>query len=269
MLQSKEFFTLVMDEKEKLAWDTPESNRGYVFPGRERIAQSFDAEEVAKLRETSPDLKETIQFGKEPSKFINKWPTHKPSFRPTMMEFFETLHNLNMEVMRSIALGLGLDEKFFDPYCNGKDNILRLLHYPTVEKTVLDRENQTRTGAHTDYGSITLLFQDDKGGLEVKTADGIWAPATPIPGTVVVNAADLLTRWSNDVIKSTEHRVVSPPPSSTTAQTTTYPDRYSIAYFCTPNDDALIECLPDIGGTPKYGPVTTTDYITMRLRATY
>ncbi|KAJ3330736.1 hypothetical protein HDU76_004999 [Blyttiomyces sp. JEL0837] len=235
--ESKGFFDLPMDEKEKLPWDSPEANRGYSSPGREKVTQLLDAAEVDKLRKESPDLK--------------------------------TAHNLSIEIMRSIALGLNLPETYFDPYISRKDNTLRLLHYPPVSKSLLDKENQSRAGSHTDYGTVTLLFQDDVGGLEVLNTKGEWERAVPIKGTIVVNAADLLMRWSNDVIKSTHHRVVSPPPSSTTATTVNYPARYSIAYFCDPNHDAVIECLPGIGGAPKYEPVKTRDYMVMRLSATY
>ena len=72
-----------------------------------------------------------------------------------------------------------------------------------------------RAGAHTDYGSITLLFQDMAGGLQVLSPKGTFVNATPIEDTIVVNAADLLTRWSNDTIKSTKHRVVEPPKPAT------------------------------------------------------
>ncbi|KAJ3265418.1 hypothetical protein HDU76_012054, partial [Blyttiomyces sp. JEL0837] len=145
--ESKTFFNLPLETKEKLAWETPESNRGYVSPGREKVTQLIDESEVDKLREESPDLKESMEIGKEPSSdYQNKWPRHNDSFRPTMMDFYETAHNLHMEVMRSIALGLGLEEKYFDPFCNAKDHNLRLLHYPTVERAILDKENQTRAG---------------------------------------------------------------------------------------------------------------------------
>ena len=160
---------------------------------------------------------------------------------------------------------------------------MRLLHYPSVPKTVFDRENQARAGAHTgnlpeecsyatDYGTITLLFQDDRGGLEVLSPKGGFVPATPIPDTIVVNAGDLLQRWSNDVIRSTEHRVVSPrsPPTDDS-----YPARYSIAYFCNPNWDATIECLDGCfgdargGQEKKYTPINTHEYLVSRLKATY
>ena len=85
--------------------------------------------------------------------------------------------------------------------------------------------DQVRAGEHTDYGSITLLFQDSRGGLQVKSPSGEFVDATPIEGTVVVNAGDLLARWSNDTIRSTLHRVVEPP----TGAGDPYPARYSIA----------------------------------------
>jgi len=123
-----------------------------------------------------------------------------------------------------------------------------------------------------DYGTITLLFQDHQGGLEVLSPNGDFVPATPIPETIIVNAGDLLQRWSNDVIKSTEHRVVSPPTPPLDDQ---YPARYSIAYFCNPNWDATIECLEGCygdaqgGKTRKYSPINTHEYLVSRLRATY
>jgi isopenicillin N synthase-like dioxygenase len=124
----------------------------------------------------------------------------------------------------------------------------------------------------SDYGTITLLFQDDRGGLEVLSPKGGFVPATPIPDTIVVNAGDLLQRWSNDVIRSTEHRVVSP---RTPPQDDHFPARYSIAYFCNPNWDATIECLDGCygdaqgGKEKKYTPINTHEYLVSRLKATY
>jgi isopenicillin N synthase-like dioxygenase len=123
-----------------------------------------------------------------------------------------------------------------------------------------------------DYGTITLLFQDNRGGLEVLSPKSGFVPATPIPDTIVINAGDLLQRWSNDVIRSTEHRVVSPTTPPTDDR---YPARYSIAYFCNPNWDATIECLSGCygdtaGGREKrYSPINTHEYLVSRLKATY
>ncbi|KAJ1536097.1 hypothetical protein HK405_015383, partial [Cladochytrium tenue] len=193
------FFALPMSEKMKLEWESPEANRGYSELGREKVTQVMDVEGVKKLREFSPDIKESLEIGNEASKeFKNRWPDHDAEFRATMLEFFDTAHELHVDVMRALAAGLGLDEHTFDRFIDEKDNTLRLLHYPGVERAVLAKEDQMRAGPHTDYGTITLLFQDDAGGLEVQAKNGDWIPAVPVPGAVVVNAGDLLQRWSND-----------------------------------------------------------------------
>lgn len=118
---------------------------------------------------------------------------------------------------------------------------------------------------------MTLLFQDSRGGLQVRSPKGTFVNATPIEGTIVINAGDLLARWSNDTIKSTKHRVVEPPPKPEDADKDEYPPRYSIAYFCNPNYERKIEAIP---GTHekngrKYGDVMSGDYIIGRLTATY
>lgn len=91
---------------------------------------------------------------------------------------------MHMEVMRAIGLGMGLEFGFFDRFTDGGDNTLRLLHYPATPKDVfVKNRGQVRAGKHTDYGSITLLFQDDRGGLQVRSPQGTFVNATPIPGT--------------------------------------------------------------------------------------
>jgi isopenicillin N synthase-like dioxygenase len=147
-------------------------------------------------------------------------------FKGTMLEFFEQCKGLHVEVMRAIAVGMGLEDSFFDGFVDVGDNTLRLLHYPAVDKKVFQvNPGQVRAGEHSDYGSITLLFQDSRGGLQVKSPNGKFIDASPIEGTCVVNAGDLLARWSNDTIKSTVHRVVEPP----TVEGDVHPPRYSIA----------------------------------------
>lgn len=130
--------------------------------------------------------------------------------------------------MSAIALGLGLPEIFFNSFCDKGDNTLRLLHYPSAEEEVFKKTvGAVRAGAHTDYGSVTLLWQDMTGGLQVLSPEGVYVDATPIEGTVVINAGDLLSRWSNGVIQSTEHRVIQPPMKP--REDGTYPPRYSCA----------------------------------------
>jgi isopenicillin N synthase-like dioxygenase len=259
-----------MEKKQELAWVTPEANRGYVAPGREKVSRLMDANAIDELRESSPDLKESMEIGKEPSSdFQNNWPESDPSFRTVMMDFYDSCHELHLQVMDSIGLGLGLSQGFFTKFCDSKEHNLRLLHYPEVEKNVLDRPNQTRAGAHSDYGTITLLFQDQIGGLQVKNPIGEFVNAPPIENAIVINAGDLLARWSNDMIASTEHRVVSPPYCPKNQK---YPERYSVAYFCNPNFNATIECLDgtwDKDHPKKYPAINSYEYLVQRLSATY
>lgn len=112
-----------------------------------------------------------------------------------MQSFFATCQQLQVSVMRAIGLGMGLDPGFFDAFTNVGDNTLRLLHYPATSREVFAKNRgQVRAGSHTDYGSITLLFQDDKGGLQVKSPKGTFVNATPIPGTSKVPSPCGLSR---------------------------------------------------------------------------
>ncbi|KAH8703637.1 oxidoreductase [Talaromyces proteolyticus] len=273
--QSAKFFSRPTEQKDSLGWDRPESNRGYVTFGREKVTDSADPEEIRRLRETNPDYKETMEIGREgvegmPNQWPDKFDEEGKEFTSIMKTFFDTCKDLHVEVMRAIALGLGYADSFFDEYTVVGDNTLRLLHYPPVLKSVFaENPNAVRAGPHSDYGSITLLFQDDIGGLEVKSPKGTWVRATPIKDTIVINAGDLLARWSNDTIKSTNHRVVQPPYESDSDM---YPRRYSVAYFCNPDFDKFIEALP---GTykaetdKKYKGINSGEYLAMRLAATY
>ncbi|KAF5265579.1 hypothetical protein FOXYS1_3606 [Fusarium oxysporum] len=227
---SARFFNEPLEKKMEVVWTTPEANRGYSAPGREKVSQLKDIQEVEKVRAALPDLKESLEIGREDEPgYPNRWLEETGDlvgFRKDMLGFFEQCRQLHVEVMKAIAVGMGLDDRFFDSFVDVGDNTLRLLHYPAVQSNIFKTNPGTvRAGAHSDYGSITLLFQDARGGLQVKSPTGQFVDATPIEGTVVVNAGDLLARWSNDTIKSTIHRVVEPPQK----QAESYPPRYSIA----------------------------------------
>ncbi|KAK7736272.1 hypothetical protein SLS53_007107 [Cytospora paraplurivora] len=229
---SAKFFNgLSQDEKLALGWTIPEANRGYSEPGREKVTQLTDINEVARLKAGNPDIKESFEIGRESDlEYPNQWPveeagTAAEGFRTTMLDFFEQCQSIHVEVMRAVALGMGLDVGYFDGFTDDGDNTLRLLHYPAVRSEVFKiNPGQVRAGSHSDYGSITLLFQDDAGGLQVMSPSGSFVDAAPIEDTCVVNAGDLLARWSNDTIKSTIHRVVEP-----RRKTEEHPARYSIA----------------------------------------
>ncbi|KAI0921879.1 hypothetical protein AcW1_004263 [Taiwanofungus camphoratus] len=161
--KSAEFFNLPMEVKSTLAWDDPRSNRGFVQIGRERVTQSADAKEIAELRAKAPDYKESMEIGRnwDPT-WKNKWPQESdiPGFKEAMLQFFQTCHDLHTLVMRAIAIGLDLDEMFFENKIHEQYHNLRLLSYPPIKTQLLQKEGQARAGAHSDYGTLTLLFQD-------------------------------------------------------------------------------------------------------------
>ncbi|KAL7274304.1 hypothetical protein RUND412_002797 [Rhizina undulata] len=273
--ESAKFFRRPKDQKDALAWTTPESNRGYVAHGREKVTQLSDKSIIEELRAKNPDLKESIEIGRDDVPGLpNNWPDRFDSegveFKTVMKDFFDKCKELHVIVMRSIALGMGLGEHFFDKFCDAGDNTLRLLHYPAQPTDVFKKnEGQVRAGKHTDYGTITLLFQDDRGGLQVRSPEGTFVNATPIPGTIIINAGDLLARWSNNKIHSTEHQVVEPPVAPDSDE---YPARYSCAYFCNPNFDAFIEALPGTYGSEEekiYPGINSGEYLVQRLGSTY
>jgi len=200
--ESAKFFKRPREQKDGMAWTTPEANRGYSQPGREKTTDLISANEIeAKRAEEGADLKESFEIGLDTdTKYTNHWPEKFDEdgkvFKSRMLDFFEQCKQLHMHVMQAIAVGMGIEESWFDRFVDHGDNTLRLLHYPEVKSDVFKQnKNTVRAGTHTDYGSITLLFQDMSGGLQVLSPNGNFIDATPIEDTVVVNAADLLARW--------------------------------------------------------------------------
>lgn len=265
-----------------MAWAGARSNRGYVRLGREKVSQGTTKEEVAADRAGGgEDLKESFEIGREGDEYENLWPDRVKAegvdFAVTMKEFFLYCQKLHRIVMRGIALGMGLEETFFDDYVRKGDSTLRLLHYPPVAKDAF-KAGRERAGAHTDYGSVTFLFQDSAGGLQVERpgGKGVFVDVKPMEGAIVLNSGDLLARWSNDIIRSTLHRVVEPPRKEgghDVREDGFYPARYSVAYFCHPDFDRWIEALPGTfggeKGAKKYEGVNSLDYLVNRLDATY
>ena len=271
---SASFFKRSLDEKNALAWKTPRSNRGYTRLGQEKTSLKTSKEEVLEERSGGgEDQKESIEIGRDnEERYPNQWPKGDVEFKEVMLEFFERCKQLHAVVMKGIALGLKLDPDYFADFVKQGDNTLRLLHYPAVPATAF-ANGRVRAGLHSDYGSITFLFQDSRGGLQVEKSDGRFVDVTPIEGTIVMNAGDLLSRWSNGVIRSTRHRVVEPPLKMAMEEERGYPPRYSIAYFCNPDFDKAIEALPgtweDSEEGKKWAPVNSGDYLAERLAATY
>lgn len=241
--------------------------------GREKVSLRTSKAEVEKERGgEGEDQKESFEIGRnDKAGHPNQWLEGDDEFKQVMLDFFDRCKQLHAIIMRGIALALKLDPEYFTEYVKQGDNTLRLLHYPAVPAQAFTN-GRVRAGLHSDYGSITLLFQDSRGGLQVERYDGSFVDVTPIEGTIVMNAGDLLSRWSNGLIQSTRHRVVEPPLKASQEEPESYPPRYSVAYFCNPDFDKTIDALPgtwDSKNAKKWEPINSGDYLEQRLSTTY
>ena len=190
---------------------------------------------------TKPDLKEFFSIGLdlpedhpvvlagEKLRGPNQWPAEVPGLRPAMEAYFAAMSACGARLLGAVALSLGLAESFFAPHYTLPLQRTQAIFYPPQPP---DDTDGFGVAPHTDFGCITLLWQDDSGGLEVRERQtGDWIAAPPIPGTLVVNVGDLLGRWSNDRFASTPHRVVN----------RSGHERMSIATFYDPNFAAPID----------------------------
>ena len=190
------------------------------------------------------------------------WPANIPTFEKIQKKFSSACLDLSLRVFDVISVGLDLEDKDFLRRCHkligqkGNSTALRSLYYPAIPLDKEIKEGQVRCGEHSDYGTLTLLFQDLIGGLEVKIRDGEYIPATPIPGTIVVNIGDLMQRWTADRLIATKHRILIPKEEVTRRR-----DRQSGAFFVLPDDDVVIRCLDS---SNKYEPITSLDYLKKR-----
>ncbi|RAK80868.1 isopenicillin N synthase family dioxygenase [Aspergillus fijiensis CBS 313.89] len=154
-----------------------------------------------------------------------------------------------------------LQEDWFDEFCRDSATILRLLHYPPQETDESSLERGI--GAHTDFGGLTILLQDDKGGLQVWDREASqWADVVPVPGALVVNLGNMMMRWTNDRYLSNLHRVIN----------RSGEERYSAPFFFSGNPDFLVECIPSCKGeteAAKYPPITVQEWMLARYADTY
>jgi isopenicillin N synthase-like dioxygenase len=166
--------------------------------------------------------------------------------------------------MRIFALALKLPEDTFDGKIDRHISRLRVRNYPAQDTA--PAPGQIRAGAHSDYGSLTILATEDKpGGLQVCNADGHWVDVPVVPGTFIINIGDLMARWTDDAWVSTLHRVVNPPADAGAGSR-----RQSLVFFHNPNYDAVISSLApsDAGGPGKYPPTTSGEHLRQLFTAT-
>ena len=247
------FFARPMAEKSKVDIRNNPHNRGWACEGSESLDETSGQMDRKEAFNVGLDLAadDPRVLNGEPFRGVNIWPEVE-GFRDTMLAYYDHIWALSRALHRAFELDLNLPQDYFAPHFTAPLATLRVLSYPAATDGA-----GIGAGAHTDYGSITLLMTDGVGGLQVKPRGLDWIDAPHVPGAYVVNIGDCLMRWSNDIYVSTPHRVLPPKTA-----------RRSIAFFLDPNPDSVITALPGTGEA-KYAAITGADYLRSRLDATY
>ncbi len=253
--EAARFFAQSAEKKAEIAIEKSACHRGWFQMGGENL-------DPAKQTKAG-DLKEGIKIGRDlgpehplvragtPLHGPNQWPD-LPGWRDVMQEYYDAMEKLGRTLLQAFAGALGLEQTYFDGWLEAPMTTLGPLHYPPQKGHIT--EAQIGAGAHTDYGCLTMLAQDDAGGLQVRNAAGVWIDAPPVKGSFVVNIGDMMERWTNGVFTSTLHRVVN----------MSGRERYSLPYFFDPDFSAPVECLKTClkpGETPKYAPTTAGQHL--------
>ena len=255
--KAKAFFALPEEVKRSYHIQGGGGARGYTPFGIE-TAKGATAYDLKEFWHVGRELPPGHPYGEMLAP--NVWPEEVQSFHDTFLEIFAAFDKTGLRILQAIARHLGLDPDFFEDTVRDGNSVLRLLHYPP---TPGDGPN-VRAGAHEDINTITLLLGAEEAGLQLLDRDGNWLPVTPKPGELAVNIGDMLQRLTNNVLRSTTHRVVNPPPERRGMS------RYSMPFFLHFRPDFLIETLPSCI-TPERPnlypePITAHDYLLERLR---
>ena len=266
---SSAFFDLPQEAKDEVE-RTPGGLYGY-FPMR--------SEALAKSRgmDTPGDLKESFNIGPgslpahEPADdderalfSANRWPSQLPQMRPAWEGCFAAMEALSTRLMSIFALGLDLPADYFASRIGSSPGALRAINYP--EQELPPEEGQLRAGAHSDYGTLTILRQQvGRGGLQVRDeSSASWVDVPAVDGALVINIGDLMARWTNDRWTSTLHRVVNPDAGAAVSSR-----RQSMPFFHNADYSAVIEAIPTCvapGEQPKYEPVLAGPYLAGKAR---
>ena len=252
----KKFFELPVDVKQK--YENPEigGQRGYVSFGKESAKGKKEG-----------DLKEFWHFGQyveNNPKLEAEYPTNVevdelPEFNKVGKQTYRMLEKTAKFVLRALALHLGLEETYFDNYIYNGNSILRPIHYPPITK---EPKNAVRAAAHGDINLITLLMGAQGRGLQVQNRAGEWLDAIAQPDELMINVGDMLSRHSNNKLKSTIHRVVNPPKELWGTS------RYSIPFFMHPISEMKLDVLEgciDKDNPKQFEDITAGDFLNQRL----
>jgi len=252
----KNFFNLPLDVKEGYEISGIGGQRGYVSFGKESAKGKKEG-----------DLKEFWHFGQyveDDEERRKEYPenvevTELADFNKVGKQTYEMLEKTAKYVLRSLALFLGLEETYFDNYIHNGNSILRPIHYPPITK---EPKNAVRAAAHGDINLITLLMGAQGRGLQVQRHDGEWLDAIAEPDELMINVGDMLSRHTNNKLKSTIHRVVNPPRELWGTS------RYSIPFFMHPISEMKLDVLESCidGDNPKqFKDITAGEFLNERL----
>ncbi|KAL1336948.1 hypothetical protein HN51_031364 [Arachis hypogaea] len=256
---SKSFFAQSLQDKKKVSRDETSAS-GY-----------YDTEHTKNVR----DWKEVFDFlAKEPTLFpltsdehddrilhwTNKNPQYPPHFRDILKEYIKEMEKLSYKLLELIALSLGLESKRFEEFFGDQTSFVRLNYYPPCPYSHL----ALGVGPHKDSGALTILAQDDVGGLQVKrkTHDQEWINVEPILHAYIINLADIIQVWSNGAYESVEHRVI----------VNSEKERFSIPYFLFPAHDTEVKPLKELiheHNPPKYRPYKSGKFLLKRFEGNF
>ena len=266
---SRDFFDLPVEQKLRARPMGEVAPRGYAAMASKGLAGTLGVEAPKDLREqfmlgTSKSMPGGAQSYPHAAGCYaaNVWPEEPAGYRAIFTELYAEMERLADRLMRIFALGLGLPEGYFQDKLDHHFSVLGSNHYPRL--TVAPEPGQLRTGAHTDFGSLTILCPTaGPGGLQVHMEDGSWREVQPLEGTLIINIGDMMARWTNDRWRSTLHRVVNPTDAEAGMSR-----RQSIAYFCHPNYDAQISCLDgcaDADHPVRYEPILAGEHMRLKM----
>ena len=253
----KNFFELPVETKQKYEIPGIGGQRGYVSFGKESAKGKKEG-----------DLKEFWHFGQyvedDPQR-AKEYPENVevkevPNFNVVGKKAYQTLEKTAKYVLRALALHLGLEETYFDNYIHNGNSILRPIHYPPITQ---EPDNAVRAAAHGDINLITLLMGAQGRGLQVQNHNGDWIDAIAEPDELMINVGDMLSRHTNNRLKSTIHRVVNPPRELWGTS------RYSIPFFMHPISEMKLDVLDscvDENNPKQYEDITAGEFLDQRLR---
>jgi len=252
-----EFFAKPLDERLKVASDR--NNRGYRQMGDtvHRSGKIFARDSFDLGFPVKADDPEVVAG--TPLYAPNQWPD-LPGFEAALSAYYQGCFEVGMKILEGFALYLGREPDFFTKHFDRPVADMVINHYYAYSTALQVGGSETASGAHTDHGIITILWQDNSGGLEVMDKEGNWLPVPPIPGSYVINVGELMKRWTNTRFKATVHRVIH----------TKDADRFSMPLFCNPNFDTIVDPrqLGVSDEEAKYPPIRSGDFLVSRFQAT-